>query len=477
MTCILDTIESTSEVNLSHDPFERIIGQEHAVWLVKTAVRQRRHVLLCGPPGVGKSMLAKAAYSLLPPPSEEVLLRHDPENPERPRVVVRRRKIQTSSPSVLQPDETFYVRPEDLPLEVGIRMGYRCPACGSLSLREQGVCIECGASKRSTWDDDHAYLGLFRALDVIQERAEQELAIRDPDTGRLTVFRSDCGNTVRVTRHRESAEMSFSHDAQGERTLVGLNTPRFVRVSGSSPVELLGDVKHDPYGSAESMGQAAYLRVVAGAVHEAHEGIVYVDELAALGPYQKHLLTAMQDRKYPITGHNPHSSGASVRVDDVPCDFLLFAACNIDDLPRIIPPLRSRIRGYGYEIMLASWFEKTPAHIDDTVRFIAETVVEDGRIPHFTVESVCEIIKASEDMALRLDGRPNALTLRLRELGGLVRVSGDLAAQQESDYVLPSHVRQAIALAMHIDAPSTSSGASTPARTIEPSDDYGSYFF
>ena len=58
MTSLLDSLESTEQVQTPKNPFQRVIGQEHAVKIVKSAVRQRRHVLLCGEPGIGKSMLA-----------------------------------------------------------------------------------------------------------------------------------------------------------------------------------------------------------------------------------------------------------------------------------------------------------------------------------------------------------------------------------------------------------------------------------
>jgi Lon-like ATP-dependent protease len=40
-------------------------------------------------------------------------------------------------------------------------------------------------------------------------------------------------------------------------------------------------------------------------------------------------------------------------------------------------------------------------------------------------------------------GRPDRLTTRLRELGGLVRAAGDLAAQEGASLVEPRHVAAA----------------------------------
>jgi lon-related putative ATP-dependent protease len=236
-----------------------------------------------------------------------------------------------------------------------------------------------------------------------------------------------------------------------ERVLVPKDASRFIRVSGASHVELLGDVKHDPYGSAESLGMAAHLRVIPGAIHEAHEGILYIDEVSALGPHQSHLLTAMQDHVYPISGHNPLGSGAAVRVDNVPCDFILFASCNPENIGAILPALRSRIRGYGYEIMLSSWMKKSVEGVNDIVRFISQTVEEDGKIPHLAVKAAEEVIAAAEKMAFQYDGQRDALTLRLRELGGLIRIAGDLAVQDNAALVQPEHVKKAGVLSRGID--------------------------
>ena len=220
---------------------------------------------------------------------------------------------------------------------------------------------------------------------------------------------------------------------------------------------------------------AAHMRVVPGAIHEAHEGILYIDEIAALGEYQKHLLTAMQDRKFAISAHNPQSSGAAVRVDDVPCDFLLFAACNIEDLPKILPPLRSRIRGYGYEIMLRSWMDKSEASIDKIITFIAQTVSDDGRIPHLGSKAVLSILTIAEEMAHTLDGQRDALTLRLRELGGVIRIAGDIAVQEGNDIVLPEHVERAGVLSKDIE--SQESFHYMREGRSEISNTYGDYFF
>jgi len=480
VTALLDGLETTAGILVSKDPFQKIVGQEHAVTLVRSAVTQRRHVLLCGAPGVGKSMLAKAAHSLLPPPIEEIVLRHNPNQVDRPEVIVVRANENCVPSDVLEkPCDIVYTRPHEIPFEVAAEMGYRCSKCGSFSLPSHSTCMECGAAKRADMDGGASFHGLFRMLDVVSTPALSEVTHQEfvDGVGYEIVYERADSDTIRVTRFRQSIQKHHPSNVEDNdwRVLVPEGSTRFIRVSGASPVELLGDVKHDPYGTAEPMGKPAHLRVVPGAIHEAHEGILYIDELNALGQLQKHLLTAMQDKKYPITGHNPQSSGAAVRVDDVPCDFVLFAACNVEDLPSILPPLRSRIRGYGYEIMLSSWMKKSTENLDSLVRFIAQTVVEDSRIPHLTVDAVRSVLENAENVAFRLDGQRNALTLRLRELGGLVRVAGDLAVHEGHDAVHKEQVERAKEVTRGFDADSIHSLYMKQAE--KPHESYGDYFF
>jgi predicted ATP-dependent protease len=456
LTSILDGLETTAQVATQKNPFQRIIGQAHAVAIVQSAVKQRRHVLLCGVPGIGKSMLAKAAYSLLSPPKYEIRLKKNLAQPDRPIVIVTMPDCEQEIQNCEEKDSfSSYITPDNLPIDISIKMGYRCLKCGYISTPADSSCLDCGATKRCDWAGSDSYHTLFRILDVVREPALRTVTSLEEiaDYSYHTTYERLNNDEISVTRRRlgenENPEQYQIVDA--ERVLIAKESSRFIRVSGASHVELLGDVKHDPYGSAESLGIAAHQRVIPGAIHEAHEGILYIDEVSALGPHQSHLLTAMQDHVYPISGHNPLSSGAAVRVDNVPCDFILFASCNPENIGAILPALRSRIRGYGYEIMLMSWMKKNSESINDIVRFISQTVEEDGKIPHLTVKSVEEVISVAEKMAIQYDGQRDALTLRLRELGGLVRIAGDLAVQDSNQLVQPEHVRRAEVLSRGID--------------------------
>ena len=79
------------------------------------------------------------------------------------------------------------------------------------------------------------------------------------------------------------------------------------------------------------LGTPAYERLVPGMIHKANKGVLFVDEIANLKQEsQQELLTAIQEKKYPITGQSERSSGAMVRSDPVPTDFTLVAAGNVD---------------------------------------------------------------------------------------------------------------------------------------------------
>ncbi len=192
----------------------------------------------------------------------------------------------------------------------------------------------------------------------------------------------------------------------------------------------------------------AHERVEAGAIHRAHKGVLYIDEINTLTiESQQKILTALQEKQFPITGQSERSSGAMVRTEPVPCDFILVAAGNLDALYGMHPALRSRIRGYGYEVYMNDTMDDNLENRRKLVRFVAQEIVRDGKIPHFTREAVAEIVKEAKRRA----GRRGHLTLRLRELGGLVRTAGDIALSEGSRYVKVEHVLKAKKIAKSIE--------------------------
>jgi Lon-like ATP-dependent protease len=224
-------------------------------------------------------------------------------------------------------------------------------------------------------------------------------------------------------------------------------SPPFIDATGAHAGALLGDVKHDPFQSG-GLETPAHERLEPGAIHKANKGVLFIDEINMLRiESQQSLLTALQEGEFSILGQSERSSGAMVKSEPVPCDFILVAAGNLDAVSGMHPALRSRIRGYGYEIYMRSTMPDTDDNRDKLIRFVAQEVAKDKKIAHFSKNAVAEIIREAQRRA----GRRGMLTLRLRELGGLVRVAGDIACETGAPIVESKHVLDAKKIARSLE--------------------------
>jgi ATP-dependent Lon protease len=455
----LDEIETTEEIPIPTDPLDRVIGQERAVETARIAAFQRRHLLLVGPPGIGKSMTAQALALHLDRPRTEIRIVHNPENPERPTVELVAREEVYREREAHRSLDGEQIPPTDAPAPVAERLGYRCSRCGFYSLPSDRYCPSCNHVKQTA-------PGLPEAGSPFRDLVGGILELTVPPGGNQT-------ESVRTTRTRNGVEEVVAYERAGEmirvldqkalerrrqlqkesprKVLVKIDRTTFVMATGASETELLGDVRHDPYGGHPQLGSLPYDRVIPGAIHEAHEGVLFIDELAHLGHLQRQILTAMQEKRFPISGRNPQSGGASVRVDSVPCDFILVGAANIQDLGQILPPLRSRIAGSGYEILLDTTMPDTEANRRRLAQFAAQEIAADGRIPPATRAALDALIREARRRAESIDGRRHALTLRLRELGGLLRTAGDLAMTSHSPRIEAEHIASALERARPIE--------------------------
>ena len=85
----IDTIDiqSTASVPIPEKLVDQVIGQEAASIVVKKAAEQRRHMIMVGDPGTGKSMLARSMTEFLPKDSlEDVLVYRNVEDENEPKV-------------------------------------------------------------------------------------------------------------------------------------------------------------------------------------------------------------------------------------------------------------------------------------------------------------------------------------------------------------------------------------------------------
>jgi ATP-dependent Lon protease len=426
-------------VKIPDDPLEQVIGQSRAVEIAKIAARQRRHLLLVAAPGTGKSMLAQAIAYHLPKPTTEVAVLHNPANPERPTVEVRSCADAEKERVIREEVKGRIVAPLDVPSFVAERLGFRCPRCGFLGKASDSACNNCGADKTYA-------ISPFSSICVEQKKLPDRVhttRLKEDNTEEVIVYER-IGEKVRVLDQEALERLESLTRKRQRKVILPFDRNTFVVATGASETELLGDVKHDPYGGHDKLGTPPYSRVVPGAVHEAHEGVLFIDELSALASIQRYLLTAMQEKVYPIVGRNAQSTGASVKVEGVPCDFVLVAASNIRDLPLILPPLRSRIMGGGYEVLLDTVMPDTPNNRESFYQFVAQEITKDGRIPHASEEAVESLIKVAIEKAREYDRAENSLSLRFRELSGVIRLAGDYAASQGAELIESDSIKRAL---------------------------------
>ncbi|WIM46849.1 ATP-dependent protease LonB [Methanosarcina mazei] len=386
--------EDTSNIEVPKLLIDQVLGQEHAVEVVRKAASQRRHIMMIGTPGTGKSLLAKAMAELLPKEElKDILVYPNLEDLNNPKI-------------------------REVPAGKGreIVMAHKMEARKKAQARNMlmmlfvvGIIIYSYFVSQLLWG---IIAGILILMLTRQFLPKEEMMI---------------------------PKMAVSN--------YGKEHAPYIDATGAHAGALLGDVRHDPFQSG-GLETPAHDRVEAGDIHKAHKGVLFIDEINTLRlESQQSLLTALQEKEYPITGQSERSSGALVKTEPVPCDFIMVSAGNLDAVQKMHPALRSRIKGYGYEVYMRDSMEDTHENRKKLVRFVAQEVMRDGHIPHFDEGAVEEVIRE----ARRRAGRKGHLTLKLRDLGGLVRVAGDIAHSEGAPLTTSEHVLAAKRIARSIE--------------------------
>ncbi|SFM57879.1 ATP-dependent protease LonB [Methanolobus profundi] len=389
-----DNFDTTDSIDVPELLIDQIIGQEHAVEVVKKAASQRRHVMMIGSPGTGKSLLAKAMAELLPKEElQDIMAYPNPEDNNNPKI-------------------------RSVPAGKGreIVMAHKMEAQKKAQSRNMLMMILVFGIIVYSFYVGQLLWGIIAAIMILlltrQFMPKDEMMIP---------------KLIVSNYQKEHAP--------------------FLDATGTHAGALLGDVRHDPFQSG-GLETPAHDRVESGDIHKSHKGVLFLDEINTLSlESQQSMLTALQEKEYPITGQSERSSGALVKTEPVPCDFIMVAAGNLDAVEKMHPALRSRIKGYGYELFMRESMEDTPENRKNLVRFVAQEVMRDGHLPPFDKEAVDEVIREAQRRA----GRKGHLTLKLRDLGGLVRVAGDIAHSEDAAVTTAKHVLAAKKMARSIE--------------------------
>ena len=374
--------QTTAQVEVPPRLLDQVIGQDEAVEVARKAATQKRHMMLIGEPGTGKSMLARAMVDFLPKEQlQDILAYPNNEDSNEPKI----RVVPAGKGKEIVAAQK---------LEAAQKKEQRTILFIVVALAVMAVTLYIVIESKDLTALLLGVLIVFIIYAVV----------------RFSGGRNDSGVGV--------AKLLVSHSPD--------DRPPFVDATGAHAGALLGDVKHDPFQSG-GLETPPHDRVEVGAIHRANGGVLFIDEINLLKIESQHsLLTALQERKFPIVGQSERSAGAMVKTEPVPSDFVLVAAGNVDSVQTMHPALRSRIRGYGYELYVKTTMPDTVENRMKLVRFVAQEVVKDKKIPHFDAPAVIEVVREAQ----RRSGRSGQLTLRLRELGGLVRVAGDIALSE-----------------------------------------------
>jgi len=229
---------TTADIEVPQRLIDQVIGQDEAVEIIKKAAVQKRHVILVGDPGTGKSMLAQSMVDFLPKEDlEDILVFPNEEDPNRPRV-------------------------KTLPAGKG---------------KELVKQMQDRAKQEKMERQRFLQLTLFSLvlLGVVAYIFTRDFTILFTSILLVIFLWIFLGMAVQRTEQNLVPKLLVAHDPSDK--------PPFIDATGAHTGALLGDVRHDPFQSG-GLETPPHIRVEAGAIHKANKGVLFIDEINLLRP-------------------------------------------------------------------------------------------------------------------------------------------------------------------------------------------------
>jgi Lon-like ATP-dependent protease len=228
--------QTTADIKIPERLAEQVIGQDAAVEVIKKAAEQKRHVMLIGEPGTGKSMLAKSMTEYLPKGElQDVIAYHNPEDPNEPKIRIvpagKGREIVSA-----QKKEALAKKQQKASMFTFFIIM---------------VLLLTVAAYITTGEVNILFFGIILVAHHFPRHQVHW------ETGRRTTW---CPSAV-------------GHE-DGE-------APPFIDATGAHAGALLGDVKHDPFQSGGWRPRPTR-RLEVGAIHKASKGVLFIDEINML---------------------------------------------------------------------------------------------------------------------------------------------------------------------------------------------------
>src|SRR3989338_3942552 len=229
-------MKTTENIKVPKSIVDQVLGQDHAVEIIKKAAQQRRHVLLIGEPGTGKSMLGLALAELLPNSDlKDILAYPNPNDENKPLI-------------------------KELPAGTGREEAKRYTFDSQRVLKNNNFLLFIVAifTLIAPWWVRHYYQSdlMFTAFFLGGMLFLAAFSIVLSMGQRM--FKQSSTIAPKVIVDNFNQKLAQFYDA-----------------TGAHAGALLGDVLHDPFQSG-GLGTPANQRVVAGMIHKAHLGVIFI---------------------------------------------------------------------------------------------------------------------------------------------------------------------------------------------------------